>query len=384
MKENMFIRDRMLYFSNCICANGKLWFVSSDEYFMNMDLDTKKVSYAELKNMNSWETHSVIDNMFINQKSIYWVDQFGKNVHEYKIGENECYCYELPEVEMVDWQCYAGTYMYNDMLYLFPRNKLQIIEFDMWKKQYTAYSGFYEELNRKNGNNELLLWCSVKKDKWIYLFQKKGKMAVRYNLYNKQYEYIEIPREISSINYVVLKNNIIYLLSFEGNVYAWDGWDEKCDEIFVCKDKDNFFCRIAITEHKLFLLSTFTKQILIVDLQSRNVTEQKEYPDDLQYTDFGWSNYLGFAEDEKTIWFASRPANYLLCINKDCECIEWVKMVLPTICEHMEFYKKIGSPVMDEKDKKWTFLFGFNGEKRGDKGERRIGKFIWESIHEKR
>ena len=48
IKDNC-LKERKVNFSNCILYNNKLWFVSTDGYFMNMDVETKKTIYIRWK-----------------------------------------------------------------------------------------------------------------------------------------------------------------------------------------------------------------------------------------------------------------------------------------------------------------------------------------------
>ena len=66
-----YLKDKKVNFSNCILNKNKVWFVSTEGYFMNIDVDTKKSSYINLENLNGWINHPVIDNMFADKSSIY-------------------------------------------------------------------------------------------------------------------------------------------------------------------------------------------------------------------------------------------------------------------------------------------------------------------------
>ena len=66
--KKSFIEERNVNFFNCILIDSKLWFVSVEGYFMNIDINTKEAKYVELERIKGWTRHSVIDNMFENSK----------------------------------------------------------------------------------------------------------------------------------------------------------------------------------------------------------------------------------------------------------------------------------------------------------------------------
>ena len=47
--KKSFIEERNVNFFNCILIDSKLWFVSVEGYFMNIDINTKEAKYVELE-----------------------------------------------------------------------------------------------------------------------------------------------------------------------------------------------------------------------------------------------------------------------------------------------------------------------------------------------
>lgn len=381
IKDNC-LKERKVNFSNCILYNNKLWFVSTDGYFMNMDVETKKTIYIRLKNLNSWKKHPVTDNMFADRASIYWVDQFGKYIHEYDIDQNEYYEYQLPPVEMIEWQCYAGIYLYNEKLFLFPRIGLTRIEFDLQEKKYVVYPwNCSDEDFKVNKKEDIQLWCSVQSNNWLYLFERNRNKAIRMNFENLSYEYIDIPHELSNIQHIVFKNNVFYILSVTGNLYIWDGCSKQVEEVYDCNDKELSFARIAITEHKVFLLPDLSEKIWIIDLENHEIKVQDQYPADLEYNESGWSKYFGYTEDKQYIWFANRTANYVLRINKYTEIIEWIKVVPPKIEDEWKVHLETGRMIFTEEQNYLRLFISLENSKT-EKGQNKesLGECIWNTI----
>lgn len=381
IKDNR-LKERKVNFSNCILNKNKVWFVSTEGYFMNIDVDTKKTSYIKLKNLNSWKKHPVTDNMFAYRGNIYWVDQFGKYIHEYDIDQNEYYEYQLPPVEMIEWQCYAGIYLYNEKLFLFPRIGLTRIEFDLHEKKYVVYPwNCSDEDFKVNKKEDIQLWCSVQSNNWLYLFERNRNKAIRMNFENLSYEYIDIPHELSNIQHIVFKNNVFYILSVTGNLYIWDGCSKQVEEVYDCNDKELSFARIAITEHKVFLLPDLSEKIWIIDLENHEIKVQDQYPADLEYNESGWSKYFGYTEDKQYMWFANRTANYVLRINKYTEIIEWIKVVPPKIEDEWKVHLETGRMIFTEEQNYLRLFISLESSKT-EKGKNKesLGECIWNTI----
>lgn len=381
IKDNC-LKERNVNFSNCTLYNNKLWFVSTDGYFMNIDVETKKAIYIRLKNLNSWKKHPVTDNMFEDRASIYWVDQFGKYIHEYNIEQNEYYEYQLPPIEMIEWQCFAGIYLYNGKIFLFPRSSLTRIEFDLQEKKYIVYPWNCQdddyEINKK-GNMQL--WCSVQSNNWLYLFERNRNKAIKMNFEDLSYKYIDTPHELSDIQHIVFNNDVFYILSMTGNLYTWDGCSKQVEEVYNCNDKELSFARIAVTGHKVFLLPDLSEKIWIIDLKNYEIKEQDQYPADLEYYESGWSKYFGYIEDKQYIWFANRTANYILRIDKHDEIIEWIKIVPPKIQDKWSIYLETGSIIFTEEQNYLRLFISLEDskpEKKQSKGL--LGEYIWNTI----
>ena len=379
--KKSFIEERNVNFFNCILIDSKLWFVSVEGYFMNIDINTKEAKYVELERIKGWTRHSVIDNMFENSKSIYWVDQQGNHLHEFNIELNKYNCYDFPNVDMIDWECFAGIYLNQGKLLFFPRNASYLIEFDILKKKYVLFPELAKVLKAvSNGKEDSVLWCSVRYNNWIYLFQKMGTKVIRFNLNNYQYDTIEFSDRLFDLNQVILYNNIFYILTSSGDVYSWDDKTEKCEQVFVSNNDKLSFSRIFVTEHNLFLLPALSSKILIVDLDTYADRELADYPNDLRFRDIDWGKYFGFYEDRQYAWFANVKANYMLRINKITENIEWIKIISPAIQQEWEIYKGMGKDILPERKKGLPFLFGIEDNVNSVEENTLLGSAIWEMI----
>ncbi len=389
----MEMNDERILFSSCVLNKNKLWYISVEGYLMYMDLGNGKVSYAKIRNIDTWVKYPICDRMFLYKGSIYWVDQFGKAMHEYNIHLEEYYCYELPATERVD-SCYAGIFIYENKLYMFPKKTPELIVFDMDIKQVSIQHEVYEELKEKaDHRGEIMFHNGIQYHDCIYIFMTDMETVLEFHLSSGQYNCICLPQKIADISCAICRNNSMYILSLNGCVYAWDLYDHSFNEICTCTDKNLSYSRVVVTEHKCFLLPALSEKIMIVNLEDRSSSEVNNCPNDLQYREIRWGKYLGFDENDKCLFFANRMSNYMLCINKESEEVEWKKIIPPTFREEYEFCRetkyvqrafseKVKRDVLYEQGYKMLYLllmYEKESTEEMKKTERLTGKAIWQA-----
>lgn len=368
----------MSCFNSGTIVQEKLWFISINGYLMSLDLNTSALNFAYIKNIEEWNIFPVIDEMFIWDTSVIWIDQYGKYVHEYNIKEKTYSFYQLPEVEMIDFACFAGIYKKGHTLFFFPKLVSSRIEFNLLEKKYIVV----EKLRvRGTALKELEIVCTARKKNLVYLFVKNRAEAIVFNMDNSQYEYILLPTELFAVQYAIYKNSIFYILSGEGNVYVWNEEQKIVELVYFHQNEDLSFSRIFVTDNKLFMLPALSTAILIVDLHDRYVAEFDEYPVDFEYYDIEWGKYLGTIETEDYAWFSKRMANYMLRIDKNRECIEWIKIQEPIFEDIWNVYSQKGRLICFESEINLSFLFREQFYKRkNENGQCVVGKSIWDEV----
>lgn len=383
--------DERLLFSSCILSENQLWYVSNQGYLMHMDMSTGKVSYAGIENKDNWVKHSMSDPMFAYEGCLYWVDQFGMAVHEYCIRLKEYYLYELPATERLE-TCYAGIFMYAGKIYMFPQKEPGLIIFDLDKKEISVQSSLYEDFwARERCKKNLTLYYAVQNENFVYVFLTDMETVWEVNVRNGKYRTLSLKQKVSDISCAIYINNLMYILDLNGNVYTWNIESDEFFCIFECKTTGLSFSRMIVTENKLFMLPNMSKKILIMDLKYKTVLEADNYPDDLQYREINWSKYWGYTEDEQCVWFATRISNYMLCINKDKEAIEWKKIIAPTDREEYEFcrsikclqHKRKSNEILQEREygiQYFLFITSTNEEEKMEYcvEKQTVGMAIWQ------
>lgn len=385
--------DERLLFSNCVLSENRLWYISNQGYLMYMDMITGKASYARIKNNEKWIKHPVSDPMYAVEGCVYWIDQFGRAVHEYNIQLEEYYLYELPVSERLD-TCYAGVFMYAGKMYMFPKKTRQLILFDLYNKEVTVQDDLFNDfLAQESRLNKLPLYYAVQCENLIYIFLADMETVWEVNLRNYIHRTLRLPQKITNISHSFFINNKMYILDSNGNVYVWNIERNELCGIYECPQRELSFSRMIATKHKMFMLPAISEKILIMDLRDKIALETDSYPDDLKYRESNWNKYWGYTEDEQYVWFATRISNYMLVINKEKEKIEWKKMIPPTSREEYDFcksvkrlqQKRMQQAVLQEREYGLPYLLCMISEKQGEKlewgkGRGSVGKSIWQAI----
>lgn len=280
---------------------------------MNLHCLTGEMEIIVPANLDELNIKQVADQMFYIDDTTYFFEQDGSRLYEYNMKNNYCHQYVMSKLEMINWGCYAGIYLWERMLYIFTKKAGEIYCFDLEKKK----------LEKRFQNKDHVFSCSAIRDHLVYLVS--GSEVLCYDLrkkcYTKEYDFVE---EILWLNtygnhfYVISKTNRVYECDLEFRVKMEVWRDDKAARVS--------YGRIVSTKHKLFLIPAYEMDICIIDKEKLEISKANA-PSDLKYDETrGWGKYTGFCEDERCIWFANRVSNYLMYIDREMEEVKWIQM----------------------------------------------------------
>lgn len=298
---------KKINFHTCINAEGKLWFVTIDGYLMAYNIFEKKSQVVLYRNYKELEFKHIEDKMLYHNGSIYFVEQDGSLLYEYSLSENYCYCYEMPELQMVNWSCFSGIYLINDCICFFTKTAGKIV-FDTKSKC----------ISEEKTNNTTDLKCSVKIDGSIYFIGDKKviQYSIEENKFVKEYG-IDL-----DIKWAAAYASKIYLLTADNCIYVSDTEFSGLDLLYNSEGSIQTVIRFVITKNYVFALPSTVGDYLIIDKKSKDI-KKAVLPADLKYEDIAWGKYIGYCEDENTIWLANRMCNYTIYIDKENETINF-------------------------------------------------------------
>lgn len=348
-----------------------MWFVSVEGYLMNYDCITYETKIIVPSNLEELRFEQVIDEMIAINNNLYFVGQHGNLLYEYDMVENYCNCYVIPRTEYIAWGCFSGVYLFQQYIYLFARTIGTVFRFDTVNKE------FINLWAEKKG----IAMRSCRMGDKVFLY---GEKIACYDMISGQFEQ-EYSIGEGSILYLTKCGEVFYYLT-KNRFSVWNlvgnskvsMYEEKCDV-----EKYGIF---FLTKHKVFVLPSESKDILILNRQSGALLYDNP-PDDMVYVEKGWSKYWGYTEDDRYIWCANRVCNYVLCIDKESEGIKWIKLKLPELKEeipYLELKMKLANKTFFSECEMPVeqFMLCIKKQELTNCESNSYGKRIWEMLEE--
>lgn len=317
------VMEENINFHTCVYKDYKIWFVSTNGYFMNIDTSTFEISFVYANGNKIF--NQVTDPMLDINDNLYWVEQKGQRLLQYDIKTNHCSAYDMPESKMVDWTCFSMITQWNDQVFIFPKYTDKIIMFDTKTKRFSEYNDIYIKYGMKNSNEAYLMHASVREN-LVLLFLSDMQTVLFYSMSNKtvvKAEKMFCRREIVSSFW---KDENLFIHEKEGDIYILNSKLEEIKKLEINAIIGKSYVKMVSTNTKIFLLPAMETDILEYDLNNNSITI-KENPQDLIYHNIQWGKYLGDCRHDNLLWMANRMSNYILCIDEKKEDIYWRKIV---------------------------------------------------------
>lgn len=352
-----------VHFNSCLKIDNKIWFITVEGYLMNLDCTTFQTKVIAPNNLPELNFKQVVDNMIFFENKIYFVEQDGSKLYEYDLITNICSYYFIPDTKYINWGCFSGIYLFNEIIYLFTRTANLIYCFDTVSKK---FSGITTE-------KKALMMSSFRNGSKVYLY---GEEIICFDMdnyffattYSFNGEHIYWMNQYQNTIFFLTKNQL-------GIWYQNDGSKKILHEEIGLADQYYLF---LLTENKVFMLPNQSKKILIVDRKTCSFTYDVA-PEDLYYIEKGWAKYYGYTEEKRYIWCANRVSNYLLCIDKENETTKWLKITPPLLKEEIPYLKLINKSFFYEGELSLE-RFMFVDNKNLFQSRSIYGKKIWGNL----
>lgn len=360
-------------FSSCIVTEDKLWFVTQDPYFMNMDIYTQECEFVEVQNIENISFGQVFNSMLVNGREIFWVERDGKHLVRYSIEEKVCKFYDLPPVEYKNWLCFWGIALFQSKIYIFSRHTPVIIIFDIVDESYLVEDSFYLELK-----GQMPAGMVVDNDV-VYFFGDDGESIVKFFLNDASYSIEKLPKRLINIISASMSGECVYFLCERG-ICVWNIVSNEFEKEYGFDNNDRAFSRIAISKEKIFLLPEREGEILVINRKTGEYKELNDRPDDFRFSIHQWANYEEYFENEEYIWYAIRSANYYLRIDKINSKAEWFKPLPPSDEEHWRYCLKIRKTFYSEGEIDLPLFLKYDFHQDDKPAGQNIGQQIWEKL----
>lgn len=302
---------RNINFCSSIELNEALWLVTKNGFLMKYDYKNNIAKYVIDKNNTVIKFERVYDKIIAYDDKLYFMEVDASIFYEYDIKTNEYYCYSMPEMEMINWRCFSGIYLYENKIFLFGKRVGKICYFDINKKDFTC---IFSSDNRVTN-------YSVEIDNKIYL--ASGEKIISYNMDSLCFEQTYILED--EIMWINNYNNSIFSILKNGNILEFNITTSETKNIYIDPNSAMSFSRCFITKNKIFVFPFAAEHIGIIDRSTGKLSYVDE-PDDINYYKSDWSKYGEYSECLSHIWIANRISNYAVLIEKNTEKLLWLQM----------------------------------------------------------
>lgn len=323
----------MVNFSTCVIYENKLWFITDEGILMNYDLVTESTQIVVPDNVADLHIKYVTDKMLQVNDKIYFILQDGSKLYEYCPLNNHCDIYNMPELEMINWGCFAGIFKEEDSLLFIAKEDGKILQFNCANKKIaTLQSGCKQKMDRAVRYGDSVFLAS-EKEIW--------KLNIKTLVYEKEYQF-----QKEAIARLCCSQDYIYVIMESNRIFKYDIAKKNSLEMPIAIHEENPYGQCIDTEGKLFLLPGSGRNMYCIR-KTDGMEQQVEQPIDLIYQEKGWAKYYNYCEDSDYFYLANRTSNYFLKIKKKTGEMIWIQM--EDLRNTMERYKWLKNDIMDEK-----------------------------------
>ncbi|WP_312430325.1 CDP-glycerol glycerophosphotransferase family protein [Lacrimispora sp.] len=338
--------ENILYSDCSITENNLYFYLLSTKALMKYNLFTREVSFVSGLNIEYYGI-SNIDTMISDNENLFMLDISGKYLIKCILKTNQ--------YEYIDISCnkdeywnFAALAKYENKIFVFPRLADAVVVIEVNSQNVYRQTALYQDI-KSIYNTPPFFSCGIHNKNEMWLINERGKIIVKYMLDSEEYKIYYLPNFIERCINATLSGTTIYLLGALGKIYLWKIGASDVEEIVNLKSADAEYARIIVVNETAFILPHFGKNILKLNTKTKDIQVFDDYPKDFKYQlPTNWAKYWNYCEDIYYIYFAMQSANYMLCVNKRNECIEWRKITLPTDEEQIE-YCKTNYKMLDEK-----------------------------------
>lgn len=343
-------------FSICSLIHGEIFAITNIPRNLPITININSGKIGLLMDLENYAPDFAPDMMLGDEDNIYVLELSGHRLMHVSMLDRKIQYYQI-NCHKEDWGNFAAFVQYRNTLYAFPTYLDKMVKIS-FKSQNAQLAWREYPINKKNKESikqeddlEYFI-CGCQMGDKVWLFQRKGRLAVSYNMESGTWEQYEMPLEINDCAHTISYGEQIYILNAEGKVYAFEPQGMCLDEIADCSDEKadgGAFSRLAVTDKNIYLLPSLGSDIFILDINTREVKRYESYPEGFKYcAPEGWSKFHGYCEDEDHYYYAMRSMNFFLAINKRSGKERWIKLNFPTSRQYQDLYIKYNRSMLQE------------------------------------
>ena len=347
-------------FHSCGIMNGRMYCnLFSDGSIVELDANTgtmRQLNTTVISEPDCW-SNGGMDYLYANGK-LYIVENRRKKIACYDIRHDECNFYELAG----KWYTlavpnYTLATIFKDNIYIFPRFDKEIMIFSLTDN--CMQDSLYLSIDDVSvPSNDMLeedpvsaaIFSNAKRlGENVFLTCDALKKIVVFNFRDRCILYKDYPMGLEQCVDFIIKDDILYFLSFYGDVYCYNMTRGEWNSLSVHGDKLEFG-RLLVTDSNICLLPCQGNDIVIYDIAGKEFYRYDEYPEDFVYALRypGMAKFFGRCEDDDWYYMAMCAQNYMLKVSKHTGQLAWIKPQGISHDEKTRFYSKKGVSVINE------------------------------------
>ncbi len=331
-----------IHMQSCAILDHKIWFVTVDDRFIWMDLNTGETHYVMPKGNKIFK--NVIHPMHVFGRQIYWVEQDGKRLLSYDLDSEICKTYELNNINERDYVAFSLITKWEDTIILVPKCTDKILIFDTRKESFIEKDGIFKEYFTVD---DRYVEHAFAIDEYIYIFFSESCTALRYSMGTGETCVIDrksLDRRILSSCWC---GDVLYVLDSEGNILAVDRKFELIRTYTNTENRLEGYYSLFVWDNHLIVLPSTENEIISINLENAG-RESMMTPSDLVYEDINWSKYIGYTESKEMILVPNRMSNYIFVLNRNDLDIRWIKPVPPDHKEEAQHMVYTGTDTFED------------------------------------
>ena len=347
-------------FFYCGVVNDRLYCsLFSDGSIVELDHNTgrmRQLNTVVMCEPDCWKDGGM-DYLYFNNM-VYIVENRRRKIARYDIKNDECSFFDISG----QWYTslisnYTLATIFADKIYIFPRFDKEIIIFSltdncMKNSLYFPFDGVSipsSDMLAEDPVSAAIFSNAKRLEENVFLTCDALKKIVVFNFRDRCILYKDYPMGLEQCVDFIIKDDILYFLSFYGDVYCYNMTRGEWNSLSVHGDKLEFG-RLLVTDSNICLLPCQGNDIVIYDIAGKEFYRYDEYPEDFVYALRypGMAKFFGRCEDDEWYYMAMCAQNYMLKVSKHTGQLAWIKPQGISSKEKTRFYIKKGVSVINE------------------------------------
>ena len=330
-----------------VVLNDALYFYAAYGGLLRMDLKNGKMEYLDFPPIFENTTAQLHHFLVRNRGEIYQINSYNGQI----TGLDNSVVGSLKEMnEVASVPLFAQSY--GSYIYCLLNNGMLFTDIDIRSGEYNFFD--LRKIIPCKIEGYSIAYGGLHGEK-IYAFPWVGRTMVIYEIRQAELKQYSFPRSIGICKHVATRDDKIYVLNNNNQIYYWEPQNEHVnkiwDEAYVStKESRKDSCgRIHLCGSKLIILpSQNGTDIKILDVISGDTNTYRDYPPDFQYIMGDPYKFVRYVETESEIIYPMRSANYILKIDRYTGELRWVKPRPPMVEDILAHFQPNKANIYEE------------------------------------